>query len=456
MIRRAATGALPLHLLCAAAGLVLAAGVYSYPLATFGKYLAAALGGLAVLYSPTAGLYLVAGLLPFLPNLSLLLLGGLVGFSFLLHRVWQRRLQLVPLAIEPPLLLFIAGLFLFSAVSVYPQGSLRELGLYLVSFLLFFVLVNQLDSKARLYRFLVIGLLAAFVVSLYGIYQYLIGIPVESAWVDMDRHPLLRTRVYSVFGNPNILAEYLVMLIPFGLALAWSARDGWKRSIFLGITGIMALTLLLTFSRGGWVGLAAALGFLAFLKDWRYLLLLIPLAFAGFAFLPQVVLERLLTIFSLEDTSNIYRLVVWQEAMEIIGDYWATGVGLGHQSFMEIYPYYMITRIKTPFHVHNTYLQFLVETGIMGFALFIWLLASIMKQGIQGLRQIRDPFLNSVIAAALAATVGVLTQGFGEHILYMPKVITLFWLNAAVIFAALRLGQGGPKSPVKGSVPEER
>ena len=430
---------LPRHLFCLAAGLILALGFYYYPLNTLAKYLAAAVAAAAVLYSPTAGLYLVSGLLPFLPNLSLLLLGVLVGVSFTFHRVWHRNLRLEPVASEPALLLFIAAVFVYSIISLNPQGSLRELSLYVVSFVLFFVLVNQLDSRERLYRFLVLGLLAALIISFHGIYQYIIGVPVESAWVDVERHPLLRTRVYSVFGNPNILAEYLVMLIPFALALAWSEKNGWKRLIFLGMTAVMGLTLLLTFSRGGWVGLAAALAVVALLKGRRFVLLLIPLALAGVAFMPQVFLERLVTIVSMEDTSNLYRLMVWQEAVGIIQDFWATGVGLGHQSFMEVYPYYMITRVKTPFHVHNTYLQFLVETGIVGFTLFVWLLVSIVKKGIKSLKHARDPFLRNVTIAALAATVGVMTQGFGEHILYMPKIITLFWLNAAVIFACIAL-----------------
>ncbi len=432
---------LPHHLLCLAAGLALALGFYFYPLETLVKYLAAALAAGAVLYNPAAGLYLVAGLLPFLPNTSLLLLGGLVGFSFLLHRVWQRKIKLEPVASEPVLVLFIAAVFVFSAIALNPQGSVRELSIYAVSFVLFFTLVNQLDSKERLYRFLAFSLLAALVVSFHGIYQYIIGVPVESAWVDVDRHPLLRTRVYSVFGNPNILAEYLVMLIPFGLALGLSVRDAWKRSLFLGITALMGLTMLLTFSRGGWVGLAAALVFFVLLKDWRFLLLLVPLAAVGMLFMPQVILERLVTIVSLDDTSNLYRLVVWREALGIIRDFWAAGVGLGYQNFLEVYPYYMITRVKTPFHVHNTYLQFLVETGIVGFTLFIWLLASVMKKGIKSLRGAVDPFLKNITIAALAATAGVMIQGFGEHILYMPKIITVFWLNLAVIFSCIRLQQ---------------
>ncbi len=441
MIQRIAGSRTPHFFFCSAAGLLLATASYVLPLDTLLKYLAAALAALLVLSSPTAGLFLAAFLLPFLPNLSLLLLGGLLGVSFLLHRVWQRDLRLEPVASEPALLLFMAAVLIFSVTSLHPQGSLRELSIYAVSFVLFFLIFNQLDSKERLYRFLSCALLAALLVSLYGIYQYIIGVPVESAWVDMDRHPLLRTRVYSVFGNPNILAEYLVMLIPFGLALAWSSGEKWKRFFFLAVTAAMGLTLLLTFSRGGWAGLAAALLFFVLLKNWRYLLLLLPLALAGAAFLPDVVLERLLTIFSLEDTSNIYRLVVWQEALGIIRDFWATGVGLGYQSFVEVYPYYMITRVKTPFHVHNTYLQFLVETGIMGFTIFIWLLASILKKGIKSLPQASDPFLKNMTIAALAATVGVMIQGFGEHILYMPKIIILFWMNAAVLFACLRLQQ---------------
>ncbi|MGI5875301.1 MAG: O-antigen ligase family protein [Dethiobacteria bacterium] len=426
-----------------AAGLLLGAASYLLPAITVIKYMVAAVAGLLVLCNPTWGLYLLAGTLPFLPNLSLLLLAGLLAFSFIISRLCGPSKRLEFVLPEPAIVVFIIAIVVFTVISITPAASMREFSIYMLSFAAFFVLVNQLKSKNELYIFLLCTLLAAFIVSLYGIYQFVIGVPVESAWVDAARNPGLSTRIFSFFGNPNVLAEYLIMLIPFGLALVWSVRDYRKKMLLLAMTGTLTLALILTFSRGGWLGLAVGLFFFALLKDRRILFLLFFLvllfSLVGAVFMPDVFLQRFATIGSSQDTSNIYRLMVWEEALLIIKDFWATGVGLGYQAFRKIYPYYMLTRQKLPYHAHNTYLQFLVETGVVGFFIFLWLIVSVLKKGLQSLFSCRDLFLKNILIAALSAIAAILSQGVVEHFLYMPKIIMLFWLIIAVVFVGGKL-----------------
>ncbi len=438
------------HLPALAAGLLAGIGFYIFPAQTFFKYGAAALAGLAVLFNPLAGLYLLAGLLPFLPNLSLLLLAILTAFSFLLYRLRTKEgFHLAPFPIQPALSVFLFVIVFYSLTSLTPGGSTRELGLYLSALALMIILFNHIQKKDQLYVFLVLSLLAAFIVSLYGIYQYIIGVPVQAAWVDVEHHPLLQTRVYSVFGNPNVLAEYLILIIPFGLALFLTARNTWKKLLFLCITAAMGITMLMTFSRGGWMGLAVAITIFALLRDRRVFVLLFLLVLAAVVYMPDVVLQRAATMFSVTDSSNLYRITVWQESLNIARDYWSTGVGFGHKAFQEIYPYYMITRVKAPFHVHNTFLQYLVETGVLGLMALLWLLASIFKQGLKGLQRLQDGFLRHVLMASLAATAGILAHGLGEHVLYLPKIIFLFWINVGIIFLCIRLDSPKSKKTVE-------
>jgi putative inorganic carbon (HCO3(-)) transporter len=436
-------------LLILTAGLLLGAVSYFLPTVTVFKYMVAAVAGLFVLYNPAWGLYLLAGTLPFLPNLSLLLLSGLLAFSFILNRLRNPINRPELILPEPAIVVFLIAIVVFTVISIDPAGSMRDFSIYMLSFAVFFVFVNRLESKNELYTILLCVLLAAFVVSLYGIYQFIIGVPVESAWVDATQNPELSTRVFSFFGNPNVLAEYLIMVLPFGLALTWSVPDYRKKFLLLGMTGVLALALILTFSRGGWLGLAVGLFFFALLKDRRVLLLLLfsalLLGLVGAAFMPDVFLQRFATIGSSQDTSNVYRFLVWEEAFLIVKDFWATGVGLGYQAFRKIYPYYMLTRQKLPFHTHNTYLQFLVETGAAGFLIFLWFIGSVIKKGLQTFFFCSDLFLRNLLIAALSATAAILTQGLVEHFLYMPKIIMLFWLNIAVIFLCRKL-EGGQEA----------
>jgi len=152
-------------------------------------------------------------------------------------------------------------------------------------------------------------------------------------------------------------------------------------------------------------------------------------------------LQRISTIGSPLDTSNAYRLRVWQESLGIIKDFPLTGIGLGHESFLSIYPFYMLDRGKSPFHTHNTYLQVLVETGIIGLLVFLWLLLSYFKRGLKAIASTRDKELKYLMIASLSATVGILTQGIGEVIIYLPKITILFWINIALLFLSIKIAE---------------
>lgn len=427
------------------AGLVLGGVYYFYPEQMVLKLVAVLAVGLLVLYNTRAGLYLFALSFPFLPNTSVLLLAGLIGGAFLLKRLLRGKLALeqeqqVP--VEPPLVIYMILITLATLFSVTLVGSIRDYVIYVFAFTLFYVLISQLDNREQLYRFITWLLLGSLLVSLYGVYQYIIGVPAESGWVDSTQNPDLQTRVFSVFGNPNILAEYLLLVIPYGLAVGLAVTDYRKKLIFFGITGAMAFTMLLTFSRGGWLALAVAIVLFALMKDRRLLMLIFLLGVVGIIllpFMPDVITQRLASIGNLQDSSNNYRIILWSEAITIIKDFWATGVGFGHLAFREVYAEYMITRTKTPFHVHNTYLQVLVEMGVLGFTVFMWLLVSIFKTGIKSLMLSKDNFVNYIIIASLAAIFGILVQGMSENIFYLPKIIMMFWINVAVLMVCAKL-----------------
>lgn len=409
------------------------------PVVTALKLTAAAAAGFLVLYNAAWGLFIFAFILPFLPNTAVLLLSGLVGASFVLHRLRTGRLTLKPLPVEPALVLYLLIAAATTLASIHLSGSIRDLAMYVAAFIIFFVLLNQLQSKEQLGVFLSVLLFGALLVSLFGVYQYIVGAPMPAGWVDATQNPTIRTRVYSVFGNPNVFAEYLVMMIPFGAALFFAVKHVLAKLVFLGATGIFTLTLLLTFSRGGWLGLLVGLLVFALLKDRRILILILIAALLGTALMPDVILKRIGTIGSPLDSSNSYRFTVWRETIRIIRSFPLTGVGLGHQSFMKIYPFYMLDRGKRPFHSHNSYLQTLAETGIIGLLVFLWLLAGTFKRGLKAVAATRDPFLKHIIIASLAAIAGVLVQGMGEVIIYLPKITTLFWMNVALIFLCIQL-----------------
>ena len=386
------------------------------------------------------GLLLIPFALPFLPNLAYTMLLALVLGSFLLRVLLDRKLQLrVP---ANPFMYILLGLFFLSGVSSITLGySLREFVLHCLGWGIVLALTSSLTQRRRLKIFLMAMVLAAVLVSLYGIYGYFIGVPGESGWVDAEMHPELTTRAYSTFGNPNVLAEYLVFVLPFSLALAWYQRDWSLRLLYGGATALQVLCLVLTMSRSGWLAFAAGMAVFAVLLDRRLLLVGLGLGVLALPVLlrSDVFLQRLLSIFSLKDSSNAHRIVVWQETLVMIRNFWATGVGLGHRAFRFLYPYFAFDRSKYPFHSHNTYLQVAVETGLFGLAALLLYLGSILKGAVRRIFVEGHPFDRTMLVAATSSLAGILVFGLFESVLYLPKIIIMFWTVVGITLTLLEI-----------------
>ena len=88
----------------------------------------------------------------------------------------------------------------------------------------------------------------AALVSLYGIYEYVFGLT-ETIWQDTEMFENISGRVVSTFGNPNVLAEYLLLTIPIALSLVFAAKKGWEKFSYFSVFGIAMICIVLTWSR---------------------------------------------------------------------------------------------------------------------------------------------------------------------------------------------------------------
>jgi len=118
-------------------GLLAVGFFYLFPLLTALTLLSAIFVGVLVLSNPSWGLFFFAFALPFMPNIGLLLLAGLVGLSFALRRLRQGRLALQPVSLEPLIFLYLLIAVGATVASVNLSGSLRDLVIYFFAFMLF-------------------------------------------------------------------------------------------------------------------------------------------------------------------------------------------------------------------------------------------------------------------------------------------------------------------------------
>ncbi len=326
-------------------------------------------------------------------------------------------------------------------------SGLIELTLYLIVF----ALVERTVRVARWRDWLItVYLFTAFIVTLYGIRQWFFGAEALATWVDPDSSFVNTTRVYSYLGNPNLLSSYLLPSVPLSLSAVLVWRN-WGPKLLAAIMFLAnSICIVLTFSRGGWMALLMALAISSLLllywilpklpKFWRTWAF--PLLLGGGAFLLAIALllvaplrDRVLSMFiGRKDSSNNFRLNVWEAVKNMIRAHPIVGIGPGHGPFNKIYPLYQRPKFSA-LSAYSIYLEHLVEFGILGFTCFIALLITLFHQGwirIQVLRQEASPS-GFWLIAALAGMGGLLVQGTFDTVWYRPQVFTLWWLLAAIV-----------------------
>lgn len=425
-------------------GAALGVLAFQLQLRTFALAFAVLLITALVLWKHEIGVLLSVGLIPVCPTTPLLGLILLTIMSFLIRQFLKGSFtfRLTPL---DPLLLFFAGAMLFSSLISYTRrSSLTALAIHLIIIAFYFVLTNTITNKQKLYAVIASLALTSAVAAAYGVYQYYTGDISSDAWVDVTMFEDIKTRVVSTFGNPNVLGEYLILVIPLTVALLWE-RKGWLIKLAIGgLAAIMLLCLIYTSSRGAWLGFIFAIGIFAVLRDRRFLALcLIGLLLVPFV-LPPSYINRFTSIGNLQDSSSAYRLSIWLGSLKMLQDYWPSGIGLGLEPFKLIYPKYAFNAAYAH-HSHNIYIQLVLETGIVGFLLFMGLLTVFYKNIFFGCNKVRDRFVSTLMIAAGAGLAGYLVHGIVENIWYNNRVLLTSWVVIALGMSAFKLAASKPE-----------
>ncbi len=398
---------------------------------------------------------LVFALAPFVSNalLGVLLAAGAAFWVLLTlsdETVYPKGLPLKVTPIHLLVLLYWGVATVATAFSPVQKAAATGL-MKLTLYLLFFALMARLLRSPRI-RSLIIGLFLhiSLIVTIYGLRQWRFGAAQLATWVDPESPTAKLTRVYSYLGNPNLLAGYLIPAVVLSLAAVFVWQRWLPKALALTMFIVNSTCLILTFSRGGWIGFVVCLfAFLVLLVFWyipqlpaRWRRWAMPAMLGGSAgilvlamLFVEPVRDRVLSIFiGRKDSSNNFRINVWSSVIEMIRDRPILGIGPGNTAFNKIYPQYMKARFSA-LSAYSIFLEVAVETGFIGFCCFLWLLIVTFNQGIQQLRRLRasaNP-QGFWLLAAIAAMFGMLSHGLVDTVWYRPEVSTLWWLMVAII-----------------------
>lgn len=353
----------------------------------------------------------------------------------------------------------------FSPVKIAALTGWIKLSLF---FFLFMAAARFLRSPKLSQAIITAILLVGLVVSSYGIRQQFMGVEQLATWNDPTSEMAGATRVYSYLGNPNLLASYLLPIFALSLGAVFAWRTWTQKALALTMVAVNGSCIFFTQSRGGWIGiLVLSITFSSLLYFWwqkylprfwrKWLLPLVLGSLATVIVLALVSVEplrvRVMSIFAgRQDSSNNFRMNVWSSVTDMIRDRPILGIGPGNSAFKKIYPLYMQPKYSA-LSAYSIYLETLVETGVLGFGVFLWLIVTTLSLGIRQIQRLRDE--NNAygfwLIAAIAGMAGILAHGFVDTVWYRPQINTLWWFLIALIasqYQALPVAQDPESEPM--------
>jgi O-antigen ligase len=337
---------------------------------------------------------------------------------------------------------------------------------FLACLALFVTAARSFPTATGLTR--LVGLMEAtsVVVAAYGISQY-------CGWNPLPWTRTIEGRAFSSLGHPNFLAAYLVLIIPVAVArMATSAAASRAWGLHLAVVGVDALSLLLTFSRSGWLGLsvaAACFGWLhvrggaanSLVRRGRWVAGVVVAGLALFmltAFLDPhgwfsySPLEPIHSFLRGKSATAQVRIAIWNGALHAIRT--RPWLGYGPEtfrlSFPPVYPsalslYGGVTAAGD--HAHNEWLDWGLSTGLLGLAAYLWLVVAAFRRAARSLPRIAAPSLRWLQIGLIAGAAGYLAQNQLSFGTIAP--LAHFWLFLGLMVA---LAQPAGAEPVTSGV----
>ena len=399
-----------------------------------------------LLSMPEIGVLALLAALPFLPTMAIAGLVVVTAVCYLLKLIRGKRTLRFEL-LDVAVLIFMAFTLCGGVFSISRALSLKPALLYACFIIGYFLVVNLIRTPEWANRCIAAVMFSAFIVSAIGIYENFFG-QLDLKWIDKEMFENIEGRVVSTFANPNVLAEYLILALPFALAAFLAAKKSHSRFGALILLGASALCLVFTWSRGAWLGLMFAL-LIFFLIYSRRTVTVLCFGLLALPFLPLIlpanIVERFSSIGNMADTSTAYRVHIWMGSLDMARDCILSGLGSGMGVFSAVYPQYSLGGIEAAPHSHNLYLQLAIELGIFGLLSFLVIIIIFAQSALtycsrprtDGVTQSNDAS-RLFIAAGLCGILAFLIQGMTDYVWYNYRLYAMFWLILALTSAVAR------------------
>jgi O-antigen ligase len=344
---------------------------------------------------------------------------------------WLAKLVSFPTSrgLRWPLLLPISAFYLASviasATAADPWLSFRDLR-NVFEPIIFFLLVNHIKDEERAATYSFILVLAATVMAAYGLTQSV------AAGASFRVHGTMS--IYMTFAGILMLSSLLV-----SAQLLFLPRGRWLWGLVGSLTVLVA-ALVMTHTRGAWMGFAAGGVFAMGCRQKRLLLALPAVAVVIFLASPEPVRARIRSIVDPQDVTARERLYMWGSGVRIIWDHPWTGIGIN--GVKGVYPAYKhpdAVRDQRG-HLHNNLLQIAAERGLLGIACWLWIWVAFYRQAWEVYRGLSPHNRRglALVVGSLAGVTGFHVAGLFEFTFGDAEVIMLVYVLMALPYVVMR------------------
>ncbi len=319
------------------------------------------------------------------------------------------------------------------------------------------VLSNEKSFRLAIWSLLVVGIF----LGLLSTYQYFTGTYDNDyggyalAFVQNISGETNDYRLGGPVGDPNFYAQMMLVLVPLALDRLWNEKQKMLRLVAGVALGICSFTVLLTYSRGGFLAMMLVLALMMFMSkrgNLRYLLAVGVVALLLINFLPSEFTVRLRTLtelFPSSDTNGPVRDYSFRGrtsemivALQMFADHPILGVGLGNYPVLyQQYSQRLGIEVRSGARqAHSLYLEVASETGLLGlfsFSLLLWMIFRSIARASRLLVQRGLTSLSNMIMAYGLGFSGYLIAALFIHSAYPRN----FWVLAGIALCIPRVAE---------------
>jgi O-antigen ligase len=349
----------------------------------------------------------------------------LLSFPILLAAKKGSFLFRTPLLI--PFILFVVWSCLGLFFAFNKANTFHDIYAHLLKYLfIFFMVSNFFDSRKRFSILAWIFVVSATIFAVTTMtYDYVI------------LHRSLTDKLAYVFPetSPNIAGIITLFSILLSFSL-FSKRTPYLNAVLLISLCLSAFATLATQARSAVLALIAAFSVMFPARKKTFVLIFVAVLVLAVSFLPVKNLftpEAIITKLKADD-----RIAIWLCYAEIIKDHPVFGVGFGMQTcydenLLKKYnarvpeEHRMTYLYNAP---HNLLVDTATRTGLVGLALFLYILFSFVKMGWHLIRNGRNEFIRDWSLCIMGTFVAVFVQGMFENTLSGPPAVILYSIFA--------------------------